>query len=217
MKVIGAGLPRTGTSSFKLALDELGCGPCYHNTTLWERPAHVDLWQAVADGHGPAWDEIFAGFGSAVDWPASIYYEQLAQAYPEAKIVLTVRDAERWYDSLSNTILWAMKQDTGPGMAKYGKLMGGHWGRIFEGGVYDRQRAVARFHRWTAEVQERVPAGCLLVYEVSQGWEPLCRFLALPVPADRPFPRINDTQAFRRQVEAMRPAPAREAPAGEPA
>jgi hypothetical protein len=209
MKVLGAGLPRTGTSSFKLALEQLGCGPCYHNMTLWERPAHVDLWQAVADGKGPAWQEIFAGFGSAVDWPASIYYEPLMQAYPEAKIVLTVRDADRWYDSMTNTILWALQQDMGPGMVKYSRLMTAHWERIFEGGINDRQRAVAMFHRLNREVQERVPSERLLVYEVQQGWEPLCRFLDIPVPADLPFPRVNDTGTFRQQLTAMRPEPAR--------
>jgi hypothetical protein len=209
MNVIGAGLPRTGTSSFKIALDLLGCGPCYHNTVLWERPGHVDLWQAVAGGQPLDWEEILAGFGSAVDWPASIYYEQLMHAYPEAKVILTVRDADRWYDSLSNTILWALQQDTGHGMAKYEQLMSGHWARIFEGGVFDRQRAIATFHHWNREVQERVPGDRLLVYEVQQGWEPLCRFLDLPVPATTPFPRVNDTEAFRQRLISMRADPPR--------
>jgi hypothetical protein len=207
MKVIGAGLPRTGTSSFKAALDMLGCGPCYHNTVLWEHPAHVDLWQAVAGGQKIDWQEIFAGFNSAVDWPAAIYYEPLLHAYPEAKVVLTVRAAERWYDSMSNTILWALRQGSAPGMAKYERLMGGHWQRIFEGGIFERARAVPLFQRWNQTVQERVPADRLLVYEVQQGWEPLCNFLDLPLPADVPFPKINDTEAFRRQVAAMQAAP----------
>jgi hypothetical protein len=207
MQVLGAGLPRTGTSSFKVALELLGCGPCYHNTVLWEKPTHVGLWQAVSDGKELSWQEIFGGYNSAVDWPASIYCERLMRAYPEAKVILTVRDAERWYDSMSNTILWAMQQDTGPGMANYNRLMKGNWERIFEGGVFDRQRAVAMFQRLNREVQERVPADRLLVYEVREGWEPLCRFLQVPVPADTPFPKINDTEAFRQMVISMRPVP----------
>jgi sulfotransferase family protein len=201
--VIGAGLPRTGTSSFMAALNMLGCGPCYHNVTLWEKPGHVALWQAIADGQVIAWDELFAGYNSAVDWPPSIYYDQLMQAYPEAKIVLTVRDAERWYESLSNTILWAMQQPTPPAMAAYTRLMAGYWDRIFEGGIYDRSRALAMFERLNQQVRERVPRDRLLVYEVKEGWEPLCRFLGRPVPADTPFPKINDTQAFRQRLLDM--------------
>lgn len=202
MYVIGAGLPRTGTSSFMVALNMLGCGPCYHNVTLWEKPGHVALWQAIADGQTIAWDELLAGYHSAVDWPPSIYYDQLMEAYPEAKVVLTVRDAERWYESLSNTILWAMQQPA-PAMADYTRLMAGYWDRIFEGSIYDRSRAIAIYERLNQQVRERVPHDRLLVYEVKEGWEPLCHFLGRPAPDGTPFPNINDTQAFRQRLLAM--------------
>jgi hypothetical protein len=209
MSVIGAGFPRTGTLSLKTALEELGCGPCYHFLTLFEHPEHVDVWQAAEDGQDVEWDSILGDFNSAVDWPPSVYYEQLMQAYPDAKVVLTKRDPERWYESFSNTILWVNLQQPLPPMVKMHRVIWSYMDRIFEGGIQDRQRAIAGFERWNREVRERVPSDRLLVFEVQQGWEPLCRFLDIPVPEGKPFPHVNDTEAFQQRVFNMRPSPQR--------
>lgn len=206
MRVIGAGFPRTGTLSFKTALEQLGCGPCYHFLTLFEHPEHVDTWQAAEDGRDVDWQQVLSAFNSVVDWPPSAHYERLMQAYPEAKVVLTVRDAERWYESFSNTILWVNLQEPPPPMVKTHRLIWGYMNRIFQGGIQDPARAIAGYERWNREVQERVPSDRLLVFEAKQGWEPLCRFLDLPVP-EAPFPHVNDTEAFKQRVFNMRPAP----------
>lgn len=204
MKVLGAGFPRTGTLSFKTALEDLGCGPCYHFLTLFQHPEHVELWQAVEDGQEIDWAQLLGDCNSAVDWPPSVSYERLMRAYPEAKVVLTTREPERWYESFKNTILWVNQQTPVPGLEQAQRLIWSYMDRIFEGGILDPQRAMAAFERWNREVQERVPADRLLVFEVKEGWEPLCRFLDVPVPADKPFPHVNDTEAFKQRVSGMR-------------
>jgi Sulfotransferase domain len=204
MKVIGAGLPRTGTMSLKLALEQLGCGPCYHYSTLWQRPGDVDTWAAIEAGQPADWDALLGDFQSAVDWPPSMYYKELMQQYPEAKVVLTLRDPDHWYESFSNTILWAHDMPAEPGQEKGRDLMLAYAARTFEGSAHDRQGALATFQRYGDEVQEYVPREQLLVFEVQEGWEPLCRFLDVPVPEGRPFPRANDRETFRQRVVNMR-------------
>jgi hypothetical protein len=186
--------------SFKTALEEIGCGPCYHFTTLFDRPEHIDLWQAIDDGRDVGWDRILAGYNSAVDWPASAHYEQLMVAYPEAKVILTVREPERWYESFKRTVLWVSQQEPPLLPPRSQRLARAYMERIFEGGVMDPQRAIAGFQRWNRDVQECVPGDRLLVFDVRQGWEPLCRFLDVPVPVGKAFPRLNDTAAFMQLV-----------------
>src|SRR5436309_15782365 len=118
MKVIGAGFGRTGTLSVKAALEELGFGPCYHMVEVFDKPRHVELWQAAAEGKPIDWDELFAGYNAAVDWPACTFYQQLMQAYPAAKVLLTVREPQSWYESTKNTIYPASRMSPdSPGMA----------------------------------------------------------------------------------------------------
>ena len=104
LSVIGAGFGRTGTMSLKLALDQLGFGPCYHMTEVFKNPKASGYWEAAADGKPIDWEEVFAGYRSTVDWPGATFYKQLADAYPEAKVILTERDAEAWFESTQATI-----------------------------------------------------------------------------------------------------------------
>ena len=207
MRVIGAGFGRTGTFSLKVALEELGCGPCYHMVEVFDKPQHVEIWQAAAEGRTVDWSELFAGYNSAVDWPACSFYAQLMDVYPEAKVLLTVRDRDKWYESVTNTIYPSSTEETDAPDARAHRHMVKTliWQGTFDGRFEDKQHAIAVFERHTQEVKRRVPAKRLLVYEVQEGWEPLCRFLDVPVPVGTPFPRLNDTAAFqqRRQEHAQ--------------
>ena len=201
MKVIGAGFGRTGTFSLKVALEELGCGPCYHMIEVFDKPRHVALWQAAADGRPVDWDELFAGYNAAVDWPACSFYAHLMRVYPEAKVLLTIRDPEAWYESVMNTIYptstgVAESPDARAHLDMTKTLI---WQGTFGGRFEDKQHALAVFEQHNQEVIETVPAERLLVYEVKEGWEPLCRFLGVPMPAGKPFPRLNDTAEFQRR------------------
>lgn len=219
MKVIGAGFGRTGTLSLKVALEQLGCGPCYHMSEVFDKPRHVELWQAAGDGQSIDWHELFADYNAAVDWPACAFYDQLMHAYPQAKVLLTVRDPERWYESALNTIYQVGKDRAntgvgsllGPGDQTFSRMVNAViWQGTFGGAFENKAHAIAIFERHIREVKERVPRERLLVYEVKEGWEPLCRFLNVEAPADTPFPHVNDTRAFqemrRERAEAQEAA-----------
>ena len=203
MKVIGAGFGRTGTLSAKTALEELGAGPCYHMVEVFDKPRHVELWQAAAEGQPIDWDELFTGYNAVVDWPACAFYQQLMQAYPAAKVLLTVRDPQSWYESTRNTIYQAGRMspdspDTADRRRMINTLI---WQGTFGGAFEDKQRAISIFERHIEEVKDRVPGARLLVYDVNEGWEPLCRFLHVAVPADKPFPHLNETSAFHQMIQ----------------
>lgn len=206
LKVIGAGFGRTGTMSLKTALEELGLGPCYHMIEVFDKPRHVELWQAAGEGKPIDWHELFDGYNSAVDWPTCAFYAQLMQAYPDAKVLLSVRDPERWYESVINTIYGTSRgvigSPLGPDDRTFSRMVNTViWQGTFGGAFEDKQHALAVFERHIQEVKDRVPADRLLVYDVKEGWEPLCRFLNVPAPTDKPFPRLNDTAAFQEMVQ----------------
>ena len=197
LEVIGAGFGRTGTMSLKLALEQLGLGPCYHMTEIVENPHHARLWRAADAGHRVDWTELFARYRATVDWPACHYYRELMREFPEAKVILTVRDPDQWYDSMANT-LYSLKQamQARTGGTRAAAIENRVWRETFSGRFEDRQHTTAVFERHNAEVIDCVPAERLLVYRVADGWPPLCEFLGVAQPA-RPFPLINSTRSFR--------------------
>jgi hypothetical protein len=208
MKIIGAGFGRTGTTSLQAALEQLGFGPCYHMTEVIKHPDHADVWMAAASGQPVNWDSILGSYGSAVDFPASTFYAKLLERYPDAKVVLTVRDPDRWYESCLKTI-HAISQDLpmrwmGGLVPRVGKVLrmasAVEWQGEFGGRFRDKEHAIGVYNRRNDEVRRRVPADKLLVFDVAEGWEPLCRFLGVPVPEGVPFPRLNDTAEFQRRV-----------------
>lgn len=194
MKIIGAGFPRTGTMSMQAALDQLGF-PCYHMETVVRNPSHLKVWDDFYSGHAPMdWSFVFRDYEATVDAPACYFYKQLMEEYPDAKVILTVRDPERWY-------LSAMKLYSFVGSLRVIGLFVPPLGRFLKlarqtfvkaGGTEGTEKAlwVETFERHNAEVQEYVPAERLLVFEVKDGWEPLCEFLGTEVP-DSPFPHLN--------------------------
>lgn len=202
MKVIGAGFGRTGTMSLKVALKELGFGPCYHMSEVFEHPEHVPLWEAAARGEPVDWEELLAGYQSTADWPGCTFYKELMKVYPEAKVLLTVRDPDKWYESARNTIYATGNiPDPPPGKRIVDKLV---WEQTFDGNFEERQYAIEVFSKHNEGVKKHVPPERLLVYEVKVGWEPLCEFLGAVVPRDQPFPRLNDTEAFKQMVHQAR-------------
>ena len=209
LRVIGAGFGRTGTYSLKVALEQLGFGPAYHMMEVFAHPEHNPLWQAAGEGKPVAWDHLFKGYQSAVDWPASAFYRELMEVYPAAKVILTVRDPERWHESGRNTIFpereWGPDDDVSPERREHGRMVQTIlWEGIFDGRVLDRAHAIEVFQRHNQTVVEQVPPERLLVYDVGEGWEPLCAFLGVPVPTGQEFPRLNDTAAFKERQQSRR-------------
>lgn len=213
MKVIGAGLPRTGTLSQKVALEMLGLGPCYHMVNVLADLDLAEGWRQALDGNAD-WDEIFEGHQSNVDWPGSFFYKELADYYPDAKIVLSVRDSEGWVKSMRDTI-WGLfygdmllrslsdsRSWVDPKWRSYVAMMEGMWeksGLINNGSNTTSEDMASAMERYHQEVQDTIPSDRLLVWSVSEGWDRLCDFLEVPVP-DAEFPRLNDSKVFADRV-----------------
>lgn len=198
LKVIGSGLGRTGTMSLKLALEQLGLGPCHHMVEVFMHPESVPLWVEAGHGRGN-WERIFDGYSSVVDHPGCRFWRELMALYPEAKVIHTVRDANKWFDSTQATIF-----APGSGTDNPPEPMKDFFAMVMEeyqGRQHEREYMVEHFQRHTDDVLATVPPERLLVFEASQGWEPLCAFLGVPVP-DTPYPRENSTADFQSRVRA---------------
>lgn len=205
--------------SLKVALEKLGFGPCYHMIEVFEHPEHAKSWDAARRGEPVDWDGFLRDYDAAVDWPACTFYEDLMEKYPDAKVLLSVRDPERWYESTRNTIYELSRLSViSPFSRLTFRLVGlfvpaiGEisrmnnkliWEDTFDGRFEDKEYARAVFERHNAEVRRKVPPEKLLVYEVKEGWGPLCDFLGVEAP-DEPFPRLNDTAEMRRRVWMLR-------------
>ena len=204
LSVIGAGFGRTGTASLKIALEVLGFGPCYHMFEVYRHSSHPALWETAADGGPVHWESMFGAYRSAVDFPAAAFWRELTAAYPDARVILSDRPAESWYDSAAATILKAMQTPL-PASADIGRRRARRMARrvvidrVFGGRMHDRRHALEVYRRHRAEVIETIPAERLLVHAAVDGWTPLCAFLGVAVP-DRPYPRVNDRDAFARNA-----------------
>lgn len=196
--VIGAGFGRTGTLSLKLALEQLGLGPCYHMTEVLQNPRSVEHWARAAEGGPMDWDVVFQGYASAVDWPACDYWRELAAHYPEARVILTIRDPEAWFVSTQSTIFGAANsaliEESG-----IGPIVRAIAARHFGGALNDRARLIDAYNRHNSSVRAAIAPSRLLVFQASEGWDPLCRFLDRPVPKT-PFPSVNTTDDFRARA-----------------
>ena len=193
-------MPRTifrdnAVTAMCLRLRESVC--CYHAVEFMRHPEHQARWEAAFRGN-PRWAEVFAGYRSTVDFPGTAFWRELVDFYPEAKVILTVRDPEQWYASMRETFLAAAGPGGQPPIPSAGGGVFGEgedWFRMMAD-LQDEQSAIADFKRHIEDVRSYVPGHRLLVYEVGQGWEPLCDFLEVHVP-DEPFPHLNDTEAFK--------------------
>jgi hypothetical protein len=202
LEVVGAGVGRTGTYSLKLALEELGFGPCHHMEEVLKDPSRqIPLWSAAAEGK-PDWEAIFQGYNSAVDWPTAAFWPELAAACPAAKVVLTTRNAERWYQSYSETILKFLStaNEAPPHLRAWFEMAFAVTARSGFGGKTTRDDIIKAFEDHEKTVRNSIPPDRLLAYEVKDGWEPLCRFLGKPVPSV-PFPSSNNREEFWELVQ----------------
>jgi hypothetical protein len=214
---IGAGFAPTGTLSVYTALNQLGF-PCYHMFEVLDgkkNKSHLDFWRKVANSEPRAqhdWDDVFSNYKATVDNPACCVWRELLEAYPDARVLLTVhpRGADAWYESTMDTIyftetMWQFKvlEWVTPFGRKFGdmsrKLI---WQRSHKGTMGDRDKAVAHYHQHIEDVKHVVPPERLLVFSVDQGWRPLCEFLGVPVP-DEPFPNVNDRAAIKKTLRDM--------------
>jgi len=208
LEVIGAGFGRTGTLSMKMALDQLGLGPCHHMLEIFGKPEQVSLWLAAAEGEPVDWEEVFRGYRSAVDWPSCYFWKELIEFFPDAKVLLTKREAGQWFKSADATIFKGMKlaneRAQGDAEDPFRKMVNTIVvDNTFCGDLSNRENVIEVFNRHNQEVIDKVPAERLLVFEASDGWKPLCDFLDVRVP-DSDYPRSNSTEEFVERVKAAR-------------
>jgi hypothetical protein len=215
LKLIGAGLPRTATTTQMFALEQLGLGPCYHmRDLLADLEGGLPLWEAAAAGE-PQWEQIFGNARSTVDWPSARYYRDLIEYYPDAKVLLSVREPEEWVNSMRETV-WGIfhpgrvihhvseaRARIDPLWGRFIDLMNGmNWDErtgVLAGETHTDEGLAAVMERWNDEVKATVPEERLLVWHPREGWEPLCEFVGAEVPGE-PLPRLNDTAAFQEGI-----------------
>jgi hypothetical protein len=196
LTVIGAGFGRTGTLSLKLALEQLGFGPCYHMVEVFKNPKAPGYWEAAADRQPLDWKEVFAGYRATVDWPSATFWRELSHAFPTAKVILTVRDSESWFASTQATIFkGAFDDPNDPFQRMVCKVIG----RLFDQRLHDKDRVIEVYERHNETVQRLTPPERLLVYNVAEGWGPLCSFLGVAEP-DTPMPKVNSSEDFERHI-----------------
>jgi hypothetical protein len=193
IKVIGTGFGRTGTDSMREALTVLGFGLCHHMSEVFAHEEQKRLWRAFAQGAAPDWNEVFAGYSSCMDWPSAFYWRELMTFYPDAKIVLTYRSPESWWESFEKTILIGINKSVDPeslGLALIAK-------KVFGGWPGDRAHAMSVYEANVRAVMDTVSPVRLLVHKLGDGWEPLCAHLGVAVP-DQPYPSRNAQGDFHK-------------------
>ena len=203
LTVIGAGFGRTGTLSFKQALEQLGFGPTYHMLEVFGKADHVATWSDALEGASVDWSTVLDGYHSTCDWPACTFWRELRSANPGAKVVLTRRDPDAWYRSMTATIFETLDRapadDADPGMLAHHQLVQALIRERTFGGDLSRAHVLEVLAAHEADVIASVPPDELLVYDVAEGWGPLCGLLGVAVPIE-PFPNTNTTADFRAMV-----------------
>lgn len=195
MKMIGAGVGRTGTTSLKIALEQLTGKPCFHMVDLFNEPEGVHFWQAAADQSEVDWLQYFSRFGTTVDWPSAAFWPELMRLYPGAKILLSQRPAEDWWHSASNTIFPAIQKAEGP----WRKMMDTLLANRFTTEIDHKDAAITAYLAHNKEVVESVPADRLIIWQPGDGWEPLCKGLECSIP-ENDFPHVNTAAEYRERA-----------------
>jgi hypothetical protein len=198
LQVVGAGLGRTGTHSLKIALEQLLGGPCYHMVEVFQRPGDVAVWQAAVDGDPPDWAAFLADYAAAVDWPAAAFWAELSAAFPDAVVLLSLRDTDGWWQSAQQTIFAVSSRPlpADPALRAHLQMIYSMFDLRFTAGWADEATAKAAYERHNETVRARVAPGRLVEWHSGDGWEPLCAALHVAVP-DQPFPHVNTTSDFR--------------------
>jgi len=197
MRVIGAGLGRTGTLSLKTALERLLGEPCYHMFEVMANPDHLPIWHDAIRGATPDWTEFPTGYAAAVDWPAVSFWRELAEAHAEALVLLSTRDADAWWTSANRTILPSTREAAAsddPQRKAFASMALDMFALTFDS-IDDEAGCKAGFERHNQQVRDEVSPARLLEWHPGDGWEPICAALDLPVP-DEAFPHTNSTEEF---------------------
>jgi hypothetical protein len=200
LRVIGAGLGRTGTHSLKVALEQLLGGPSYHMMEVFGHPEHLPVWEAAATGAPTDWEALFTGYVATVDWPAAAFWRELTATWPDALVVLSLRDdAAKWFKSAHDTIFEVTARGgvpESPDNNGFLSMVNSLFVHRFTPDYFDPDAAMAAYEAHNAEVLAAVPADRLVVWHPGDGWAPLCEPLGLPIPTE-PFPHLNSTAEFR--------------------
>ncbi|HVB91124.1 MAG TPA: sulfotransferase [Acidimicrobiales bacterium] len=202
LRVVGAGLGRTGTHSLKLAFEQLLSAPCYHMLEVINRPDQAAVWAGAARGEMPDWANFLSGYAATVDWPAASFWRELTAASPEAVVVLSVRDPEAWWGSATETIFAVLARGAppdDPGAVAELAMINDVLNRRFTPDWRDRDAAIEAYEAHNAEVRATVAGDRLVEWRPGDGWEPLCTALGISVP-DAPFPHVNTTSEFRQMT-----------------
>jgi hypothetical protein len=198
LEVVGAGVGRTGTHSLKLALEQLLGGPCHHMSEMFDEPAQIAGWTDAIEGRPVDWSQLLERFRAIVDWPGASFWREVLAANPDALVMLSVRDAEAWYRSASNTIFLAFDRlppEVAPWMNTVRKMLHDR----FSDDLANPAAMIEAYERHNDAVRREVPAAQLLEWTPSDGWEPICDRLGVPVPSE-PFPVTNTTDEFRAML-----------------
>lgn len=218
IKIIGAGFPRTGTNTLKESLESLGYMKTYHMKELIVHPENLRHWLMLRDTGTTNWEELYNGYEATVDFPCYPWYKEHMKQYPEAKVILTIRPFEKWHDSVYSTI-WQAQNPTEAARAEMEAKMRAEprlgavikcvqlakemmMEKQFHGKFLDKAYAEKIFYQHTEDVKAYVPADKLLVFDVSEGWGPLCRFLEVPEPT-HPLPHTNKKENFKEMLQEL--------------
>ena len=198
LRVVGAGVGRTGTHALKIALEQLCGGTCHHMMEMFERPDQRELFTRAIDGETVDWTEVYDGFTAMVDFPGSMFWREAAAAFPDAPVLLSSRPAEDWYRSASNTIFLAF-DNTPPEIHPWMEAVKRGLHERFSDDFENEAAMIDAYERHNAEVRAEVPTDRLIDWTPSDGWGPICAGLGVAVP-DEPFPLTNTTAEFRQML-----------------
>ena len=202
LRVVGDGLGRTGTHSQKVALEQLLGEPCYHMVETFGKPDHVQFWQDASDAKAVDWNAIMTGYAAAVDWPVAAFWLELSEAFPDAIVLLSTRSsADAWWKSANETIFEVTRREIpeDPLMRKQAEMIQSLLNQRFTPHWSEEEPAKDAYERHNELVRASVPPERLLEWQATDGWEPICAALGVPVP-DAPFPVTNSTDDFRAMV-----------------
>ena len=218
IKVIGAGFPRTGTTTLKRSLESLGYNKTYHMKELLVNPEKLHHWEELEKTRTTDWDKLYEEYEASVDYPGYPYYKEQMEKYPDAKVILTVRPFDKWYKSVESTVWKAGPQTLPEKLGMMWKMLTNprikkvvmvikmfkriFFGNQLQGRFEDKEFAEKVWNDHIEEVKAHVPAEKLLIYDVRDGWEPLCKFLDKPVPPE-PLPHLNKRENFKEMLPKL--------------
>jgi len=215
LSVIGTGLSRTGTTTLRKVLEELGFSPCYNSTELFIRPRGIEFWEGLEQGEEVDFENFFSNYNGIIGFPGYIFHQQLKAEYPDARVILSYREPEEWYEDISKTVFESVSSHVNKAYAEevrsFDPYLADCIERIhalqlrileenyFEGRFADKDYAVQRYVEWNEGIKDIYSEDELLVYQVTEGWEPVCKFLGVPVPEGKEFPHLNHPKTFHNR------------------